>query len=93
MPIPAAHIDAVEDLLEILDGPEQPEVLHAPMQRDDVIPVAGELVGGPAFEALVRQLPLAGLPELVAECNFAEWTSERILRQASFVSLRRDKPA
>ncbi|CAG4887823.1 DNA ligase D [Paraburkholderia gardini] len=32
-------------------------------------------------------------PELVAECNFAEWTSERIVRQASFVSLRRDKPA
>ena len=32
-------------------------------------------------------------PELVAECNFAEWTGERIVRQASFVSLRRDKPA
>ncbi|SOE64852.1 bifunctional non-homologous end joining protein LigD [Burkholderia sp. D7] len=32
-------------------------------------------------------------PELVAECNFAEWTSERIVRQASFVSLRDDKPA
>jgi bifunctional non-homologous end joining protein LigD len=32
-------------------------------------------------------------PELVAECNFAEWTSERIVRQASFVSLRADKPA
>ncbi|MEA3117842.1 MAG: bifunctional non-ous end joining protein LigD [Paraburkholderia sp.] len=32
-------------------------------------------------------------PELVAECNFAEWTSERLVRQASFVSLRRDKPA
>jgi bifunctional non-homologous end joining protein LigD len=32
-------------------------------------------------------------PELVAECNFAEWTSERIVRQASFISLRRDKPA
>ncbi len=32
-------------------------------------------------------------PELVAECNFAEWTSERIVRQASFVSLREDKPA
>jgi bifunctional non-homologous end joining protein LigD len=32
-------------------------------------------------------------PELVAECNFAEWTSERIVRQASFVSLRTDKPA
>jgi len=32
-------------------------------------------------------------PELVAECNFSEWTSERIVRQASFVSLRRDKPA
>ncbi|HEX7683010.1 MAG TPA: DNA ligase D [Trinickia sp.] len=32
-------------------------------------------------------------PELVAECNFSEWTSERIVRQASFISLRRDKPA
>jgi bifunctional non-homologous end joining protein LigD len=32
-------------------------------------------------------------PELVAECNFAEWTSERIVRQASFLGLRRDKPA
>ncbi|CAG4892055.1 DNA ligase D [Paraburkholderia saeva] len=32
-------------------------------------------------------------PELVAECNFAEWTTEQIVRQASFVSLRRDKPA
>ncbi|MGF6722481.1 bifunctional non-homologous end joining protein LigD [Paraburkholderia sp. GAS41] len=32
-------------------------------------------------------------PELVCECNFAEWTDERIVRQASFVSLRSDKPA
>jgi bifunctional non-homologous end joining protein LigD len=32
-------------------------------------------------------------PELVAECNFSEWTSERIVRQASFISLRHDKPA
>lgn len=32
-------------------------------------------------------------PELVAECNFAEWTSEKIVRQASFISLRTDKPA
>ncbi|SAL87137.1 ATP dependent DNA ligase [Caballeronia arvi] len=32
-------------------------------------------------------------PELVAECNYAEWTKERIVRQASFVSLRDDKPA
>jgi len=32
-------------------------------------------------------------PQLVAECNFAEWTGERIVRQASFISLRRDKPA
>ncbi|MBP0595581.1 DNA ligase D [Paraburkholderia sp. LEh10] len=32
-------------------------------------------------------------PELVAECNFAEWTSDGVVRQASFVSLRHDKPA
>lgn len=32
-------------------------------------------------------------PELVAECNFSEWTSERIVRQASFICLRQDKPA
>jgi bifunctional non-homologous end joining protein LigD len=32
-------------------------------------------------------------PELIAECNFSEWTSEGIVRQASFVSLRSDKPA
>jgi bifunctional non-homologous end joining protein LigD len=32
-------------------------------------------------------------PELVAECNFAQWTSDGIVRQASFISLRRDKPA
>ena len=32
-------------------------------------------------------------PVLVCECNFAEWTSEGIVRQASFVSLRNDNPA
>jgi bifunctional non-homologous end joining protein LigD len=32
-------------------------------------------------------------PELVAECEFSEWTSEGVVRQASFISLRRDKPA
>jgi bifunctional non-homologous end joining protein LigD len=32
-------------------------------------------------------------PELIAECNFSEWTSEGIVRQASFISLRGDKPA
>lgn len=31
-------------------------------------------------------------PELVAEVNFAEWTEDSIIRQASFVALREDKP-
>ena len=32
-------------------------------------------------------------PELVAEVNYAGWTDDRLLRQASFAGLREDKPA
>ncbi|MGB3124601.1 MAG: DNA ligase D [Pseudomonas sp.] len=32
-------------------------------------------------------------PTLVGEVNFAEWTREGVVRQASFVALRTDKPA
>lgn len=32
-------------------------------------------------------------PELVAEVAYATWTTDRLLRQASFIALREDKPA
>ena len=32
-------------------------------------------------------------PELVAEVDFRAWTADNILRHASFVALREDKPA
>ena len=32
-------------------------------------------------------------PELVGECAFAEWTTQGLLRQPSFLGLREDKPA
>nr|MBA3695778.1 DNA ligase D [Methylotenera sp.] len=32
-------------------------------------------------------------PKLVAEINFAEWTADGILRHASFIEMRNDKPA
>ena len=32
-------------------------------------------------------------PKLVAQVNFATWTADNLLRQASFKGLREDKPA
>ena len=66
---------------------ELSRILHA-IRRD-----------APPFEDASR-LPRAALrgvhwvrPTLVAEIAYAGWTDDRVLRQASFVALRADKPA
>jgi len=51
----------------------------------------------PAFENPPRGTDARGVhwvrPELVAEVSFAQWTQDRVVRQAVFHGLRTDKPA
>ncbi len=53
--------------------------------------------GKPPFENLPRGADTRGVhwvrPQLVAEVSFAQWTKDRVVRQAVFHGLRTDKPA
>ncbi len=47
----------------------------------------------PAIPAAARRGATLVEPTLVAEVEFATWTADKLVRQASFIALRSDKPA